>query len=343
VAKTYDEIVSGLRQQQYMPVYFLYGEEPYYIDKVSNYIEQYVLDEMDKAFDQQVIYGRDVPDIGPVISAARRYPMSAPYQVLIVKEAQMIKKWDNFATYVENPFEKTILVICYKGKPDARKKEWKAVMQSPYVMVSDPLRDYQINKWILDYIRDWNSQAKATNQVRIDERVVQLLADSLGTDLTRITMELKKLIDGRPEGVDVIDAALVERNIGISKDFNVFELQQAFINRDVVKANRIVQYFADNQKEHPIQKELTMVFTFFSNLMVYHYLPDKSQAAVTAALQVRPNQVKDYASAARIYNQGKVFNIIHYIADIDARSKGVNNVSADDGDLWKELIFKIMH
>lgn len=341
--QTYDQICSALRQQKYMPVYFLHGEEPYYIDKVSDYIEHYVLDEMDKAFDQQVLYGRDLTDISPVISAARRFPMSAPYQVLILKEAQTIKKWENFELYWKQPFEKTILVICYKGKLDKRLKAFKDIEKTPYAMESAKLKDYQVNKWILDYIRDWNAQAKVTSQVQIDERVTQLLSDSLGNDLNRIALELKKLIDGRPEGCNVIDAALVERNIGISKDYNVFELQQAFVNRDVVKANRITQYFADNKKEHAIQKELASVFTFFSNLMIYHYLPDKSQAAVSQAIGVPPFAVKDYAAAARVYTKGKTFNIIGYIREIDARSKGIDNPSATDADLWKELVYKIMH
>lgn len=343
--KTYEQICDALRRQQYEPVYFLYGEEPYYIDKMSDYIERYVLDEMDKAFDQQVLYGKDLEQtgIGPVLSAARRYPMSAPYQVIIVKEAQMIKKWENFDLYLKQPAEKTILVICYKGKPDSRLKAFKDAKNCGGAMESAPLRDYQINKWILDYIRNWNSQAKVTNQVQIDERVVQLLADSIGSDLTRITQELNKLIDGRPEGVNVIDAALVERNVGISKDYNGFELQAAFVNKDILKANRITQYFAANKREHAIQKELALVFSFFSNLMVYHYLGDKSQASVAQALGVSPYVVKDYAAAARVYSAGKVFRIIGYIRDTDARSKGFGGATISEADLWKELIFKIMH
>lgn len=343
--KTYAEILGELRRQQYAPVYFLFGEEPYYIDKVSDFIERYVLDDMDKAFDQQVLYGKDLEHsgIGPVITAARRFPMSAPYQVIIVKEAQMIKKWENFDLYTKQPAEKTILVVCYKGKPDKRLKVFKEILSSTCAMESAPLRDYQINKWITDYIRDWNQQAKATSQVQIDEKVVQILADSIGNDLTRITQELKKLIDGRPEGVNVIGVDLVERNIGISKDFNGFELQDAFVRKDIVKANRITQYFAANKKEHAIQKELALVFNFFSNLMIYHYLPDKSQAAVASALGIAPFAVKDYAAASRVYSKGKVFNIVGYIRETDARSKGINNLSASESDLWKELVYKIMH
>ena len=341
--KTYQQICRELRAQKYAPVYFLYGEEPYYIDKVADWIEHYALDETEKSFDQQVFYGRDIPDINPVIMAAKRFPMMAKRQVIILKEAQVVKKWDNLENYLQSPADTAILVICYKGKIDKRLKGLRSIDKSPYAMESAPLRDYQINKWILDYIRDWNAQAAATKQVRIDERVVQLLADSLGNDLTRITLELKKLIDGRPEGCQLIDASLVERNIGISKDFNVFELQQAFVDRDILKANRITQYFADNKKEHSIQKELTMVFGFFSNLMIFHYLPDKSDQAAAAALKISPYLVKDYRKAAQVYSKGKTFHIIGYIREIDARSKGVNNPSAGDADLWKELVYKIMH
>lgn len=343
MAKTYDQIVSELRKQQYSPVYFLHGEEPYYIDKVSDFIEKYVLSEEDKAFDQQVFYGRDLPDITPVISAARRYPMMAPYQVIILKEAQALKKWENFDLYCKQPFEKTILVVCYKGKLDKRLKAFKDLASSDYAMESSPLRDYQINKWILDYIRDWNQRAKTTNQVQIDEKVVQILADSIGTDLTRITLELQKLIDGRPEGVNVIGMDLVERNVGISKDYNVFELQDAFVRKDVLKANRITQYFAANKKEHAIQKELMSVFTFFSNLMVYHYLPDKTPQAVARDLGVAPFTVKDYAAASRVYSKGKVFAVIGYIRETDAKSKGFGGAMVSEADLWKELVYKILH
>ena len=168
------------------------------------------------------------------------------------------------------------------------------------------------------------------------------MADSIGADLTQIVGALQKLIDGRPEGVKVIDTALVERNIGISKDFNVFELQEALIKGDVVKANRITQYFASS-KDHPMVKELGILYGFFANLMIYHYLPDKSDRAAASALGISPYFVKDYAAAAKRYSAGKTFSIIGYFRDTDARLKGINNPSAKDADLWKELIYKILH
>jgi DNA polymerase-3 subunit delta len=237
------------------------------------------------------------------------------------------------------------LVFCYKyGSPDKRLnlfKNWEK--KGGVLMESDALRDNQVEKWIRDYVAMRNQELKAQgNEVQIDDKVAKILADNIGTDLTQIVGSLQKLIDGRPEGVKVIDAALVERNIGISKDFNAFELQTALINGDVVKANRITQYFASS-KDHPIVKELSILYGFFANLMIYHYLPDKTDRVVAQALGISPYFVRDYATAARRFSAGKTFAIIGYFRDIDARSKGINNPSAKDADLWKELIYKILH
>ena len=343
----YEEVMIGLKQGKYAPAYMLCGKEPYYIDKVADYIEQHVLDEMAREFDQTIIYGKDLAsgDVSSVIGAARGFAMMGGYKVIIVKEAQNIKKWDALAMYMDNPQPSTILVFCYKyGSPDKRLnlfKNWEK--KGGVLMESEQLRDYQIEKWIRDYVAERNLELKSNgDEVQIDEKVTKILADSIGTDLTQIVGALQKLIDGRPEGVKVIDAALVERNIGISKDFNVFELQDALIKGDVVKANRITQYFASS-KDHPMVKELGILYGFFANLMVYHYLPDKTDRAAASALGVSPFFVKDYAAAAKRYSAGKTFAIIGYFREIDARMKGINNPSAKDADLWKELIYKIMH
>ena len=343
----YEEVMIGLKQGKYAPAYMLCGKEPYYIDKVADYIEQHVLDEMAREFDQTIIYGKDLiaGDVSSVIGAARGFAMMGGYKVIIVKEAQNIKKWDALAMYMENPQPSTILVFCYKyGSPDKRLnlfKNWEK--KGGVLMESEQLRDYQIEKWIRDYVAERNLELKANgDEVQIDEKVTKILADSIGTDLTQIVGALQKLIDGRPEGVKVIDAALVERNIGISKDFNVFELQDALIKGDVVKANRITQYFASS-KDHPMVKELGILYGFFANLMVYHYLPDKTDRAAASALGVSPFFVKDYAAAAKRYSAGKTFAIIGYFREIDARMKGIDNPSAKDADLWKELIYKILH
>ena len=343
----YEEVMIGLKQGKYAPAYMLCGKEPYYIDKVADYIEQNVLDEMAREFDQTIIYGKDLAsgDVSAVIGAARGFAMMGGYKVIIVKEAQNIKKLEALAMYMDNPQPSTILVFCYKyGSPDKRLnlfKNWEK--KGGVLMESDLLKDYQVEKWIRDYVAQRNKELKANgDEVQIDDKVTKILADSIGSDLTQIVGALQKLIDGRPEGVKVIDAALVERNIGISKDFNVFELQDALIKGDVVKANRITQYFASS-KDHPMVKELGVLYGFFANLMVYHYLPDKSDRAVASALGVNPYFVKDFAAAARRYSAGKTFAIIGYFRDTDARLKGINNPSAKDADLWKELIYKIMH
>ena len=344
----YEEVMIGLKQGKYAPAYMLCGKEPYYIDLVANYIENNVLDEMAREFDQTIIYGKDLSggDVSPVIGAARGFAMMGGYKVIIVKEAQNIKKWEALTMYMDNPQPSTILVFCYKyGSPDKRLnlfKNWEK--KGGVLMESEQLRDYQVEKWIRDYVADEANRrkAKGEEEIRIDEKVAKILADSIGTDLTQIVGALQKLIDGRPEGVKVIDAALVERNIGISKDFNVFELQDALIKGDVVKANRITQYFASS-KDHPMVKELGILYGFFANLMIYHYLPDKSDRVAASALGVSPYFVKDYAAAAKRYSAGKTFAIIGYFREIDARLKGINNPSAKDADLWKELIYKILH
>ena len=325
-----------LRKKQYSPVYFLTGEEPYFIDKVASKIEAEALDETAQSFDQQVLYGRDLEEIGQVISYAQQFPMMGERTVIIVREAQMLKKWENFELYWKNPMPSTVLVICYKGKPDARLNAFKGLSGTDYYMESAKLRDYQINKWIMDLIQQ--------KQLQVEPKVVQILADSLGSDMNRIEKELEKLMSGLPQGTQLIDAAMVERNIGISKDFNGFELQRALIDGDVVKANRIVNYFAANPKEHVIMKELPLLFRFFSNLMIYLYLPDKTDQVAAKALGVSPYAVKDYLAASRRFTKMKTFKIIGYIREADARSKGIDFPNAsNEEDIWKELIYKILH
>ena len=357
--KKFDDIMRALRAGEYAPIYILCGEEPYYIDRVYEFIAANALDEMSREFDQQVVYGRDLQgaDISPVIGAARGFAMMGGRKVVIVREAQALKKWDALAAYLDNLMPQTVLVICYNGKPDKRQGIWKKAAEHPQTvwLQSDKLRDYEVERWINAYIADWNkglysdspkdglsAERSVSETISIDPRIAPLLADHLGTDLSAIVGALRKLIDGRPEGVNVIDAALVERNIGISKDYNIMELQAALIRGDVKKANQIAQYFAGS-KDHPMIRELAPLFTFFSNLLMYHYMPDKSQAVVARELGINPYFVKDYMAAAKRYPAGKTFLIVGYLRETDARLKGINNPSVKDADLWKELIFKIMH
>ena len=348
MVKKYEDIMRALRADEYAPVYLLCGEEPYYIDRVQEFIAEHALDEMAREFDQQVLYGRDLQsaDISPVIGAARGFAMMGGRKVIIVREAQHVKKWEALNAYLDNLMPQTVLVLCYNGKPDKRQGVWKKASEHKQVvwLQSDKLRDYEVEKWINAYIADFNSQRPTAGgqALTIDPRVAPLLADHLGTDLSAIVGALQKLIDGRPQGVNTIDAALVERNIGISKDYNIMELQAALIRGDVERANRITQYFAGS-KDHPMIREMAPLFSFFTNLLMYHYLPDKSQANVARELGVNPYFVKDYATAARRYSAGKTFLIVGYLRDTDARLKGINNPSAKDADLWKELIYKILH
>ena len=347
MVKKFDDIMRALRAGEYAPIYILCGEEPYYMDRVFEFIAENALDEMAREFDQQVVYGRDLQgaDISPIIGAARGFAMMGGRKVVMVREAQAVKKWDALAAYLENMMPQTVLVICYNGKPDKRQGIWKKASEHPQVvwLQSDKLRDYEVEKWILAYIQEYNQQLAVSGEaIKVDPKVAPLLADHLGNDLSAVVSALQKLIDGRPEGVNTIDAALVERNIGISKDYNIMELQAALIRGDIFKANQITRYFASS-KDHPMIRELAPLFTFFSNLLMYHYMPDKSQANVARELGINPYFVKDYVMAAKRYPAGKVFLIIGYLRDTDARLKGVNNPSAKDADLWKELIYKIMH
>lgn len=349
MAVTYKQLLLSLEQGKIAPVYVLCGEEPYYIDKACAWFENNLLDEAAREFDQTILYGKDLeptnsPNIEPVVNAARGFAMFGGRRVVILKEGQSVKKWDALNLYLDNPNPSTVLVICYKGKPDQRLSVWKKAAKAGVVLTSDPYYENQIPKWITDYIAQRNEELKQSgDEVHISPQIAQLLADSLGTDLTAIVGALQKLVDGRPAGVHVIDSALVERNIGISRDYNIFALEDALTKGDVLKANRIAQHFATS-KNHAIQKELPVLFGFFVNLLMYHYYPEKgNELAIAKALGITPNNVWRYAAAARRYSAGKTFRIIGYIRAIDARSKGVDNPSAGEEDLWKELIYEIMH
>lgn len=342
---SYSELQLQLKKGVYAPLYFLFGEEPYYIDLVADYLEKHVLDEMSREFDLTVVYGKDCErDLSPVIAAARRYPMMGQRQLIVVKEAQNIRNWGALELYLEQMMPTTVLVFCYKyGSPDRRKSVFAEIEKKGGVMMESPkLRDYQIQKWITDYIRQYNT-AKGAG-IRIDERISALLAESLGNDLQKIVSELQRLIAGLPAGVTHIDADVVQRNIGISKDYNIFELESAIVNGDILKANRIAMYFADS-KQHPIQKEIMPLFNFFSNLLLYLYLPreQKDERTVASLLKISPYFVKDYQKAAERFTKGKTFRIIGYIRRADARSKGFNNPSVTESEIWKELIYQIMH
>jgi DNA polymerase III subunit delta len=331
---TFEQITGDIKRKIYHPVYLLHGEESYYIDAITDLIEASVLTDPEKEFNQTVVYGRDT-DPGRIIDMARRFPMMANYQVVIVREAQDIEKIENLQPYVEKPQPSTILVIAYKYKKiDLRKSFAKSVDKSGVIFESPRIYDNKVPAWI-------NGQVQARGY-SIRPEACQMLAEYLGSDLGRISNELEKLVINLPAG-SAIDSALIERNIGISKDYNIFELQNALGTRDVAKANRIINYFASNTKQNPTIVVITVLFGFFMKLMIYHQLKDKSQKSVAAALSVNPFFVKDYVQAAENYPFRKLRVIIGLLREYDLRLKGINNGSTDESELLRELVYKILH
>ena len=330
----YEQILGDLKNKIYYPVYFLTGEEPYYIDTISDYIEDHVLTDMEKEFNQNVVYGRDT-DVLSIISMAKRYPMMANYQVVIVKEAQDVKDIEKLASYVESPLDSTLLVINYKYKKiDGRKSFAQAVKKKGVFFESKKIYDNQLGSWIKNYLekRGYSITPKAS----------AMLVEFLGTDLSKIVNELEKLTLNIPEKAEINDA-IVEQNIGISKDFNTFELQNAIGSRNILKANQIANYFAANPKDNPLVKTVSILNGFFGKLLIYQQLPDKSRNNAASALSVNPFFVKDYQVASRNYSKGKIAQIISLLREYDLKSKGVDNVSATDGELLREMLFKILH
>lgn len=333
---TYEEIVRNLKNRVYAPVYFLMGEEDYYIDRISEYIMDTVLSDTEKEFNQTVVYGADT-DIASVINTARRYPMMAEYQVVVVKEAQNLKNLDGLIYYLQKPLRSTILVFCYKhGTLDRRKKVTAEIEKAGVLFESKRIKDAQLPGFISAYLK--------RKQVEMEPKASEMMAEFVGTDLNRMAGELEKLIITLPKGVRRITPEQIERNIGISKDFNNFELRNALIAKDVFKANQIVKYFEENPKNNPLQLTLSVLFNFFANLMLAYYAPEKSDQGIAAQLGLRsPWQAKDYVTAMHRYSGVKVMQIIGAIRTCDVRSKGMGNASATDGDLLRELVYMILH
>lgn len=334
---TYNTIMNSLRARKFAPVYILMGEESYYIDLIADYIAENVLTPDERDFNQTVVYGADTNAI-QVADIARRYPMMAEYQVVIVKEAQSIKALEALEKYLINPVKSTILVWCHKnGSIDKRKKVVSLTEKVGVVFESTKMKDWQLNGFIENYLKEKN--------VSIDPKSAQLIADHIGADLHRLTSELNKLTLSMGEGDMTVTPELVESKIGVSKDFNSFELRNAIINRDVLKANRIVNYFDKNPKAGSLYSCLPMLFGYFQNLMIVHYAPAKStESDVAAALDMKSTwMAKDYLPGLRNYSARKTMEIVGKIREIDAKSKGLDNPNTSAEELLKELIFFILH
>ena len=329
--------MRDLKDCKYYPIYIFMGEEPYYIDQLSDYIENHVLSPEERDFNQTVVYGIDTSAI-QVIDLARRFPMMAEHQVVIVKEAQNVKDWDKLEKYLERPQPSTILVICYKnGTIDTKKKFVAKASSVGVVFKSEKVKDNAIPPFIEEYVK-----AKGAT---IDTKAKAMIADFIGADLSRVASEIDKVLISLPENDRVVTPEIVEDKIGISKDYNPFELKNALVNRDVVKANQIVKYIDNNPKTASLYSFLPVLFSFFQNLMIASFAKDRtSEVEVAKALGMKSGWgARDYVTAMKYISPVKAMQIIHQFRVCDAKSKGVNNNNTSPGDLLKELVFFILH
>ena len=334
MAATYESIMSDLKAGKYANIYILQGDEPYYIDQISGYIENNVLTPDEKIFNQTVVYGKDT-DVRNLDVMARRFPAMAKYQVLIVKEAQDLKKIEDLVYYVQKPQKTTILVLCHKYKTlDKRKKLATLVEKAGVLFTSTKLYENKIPAWIDNYIKGLGLVSNPNS--------TRLLTEYLGTDLSKISNELDKLAIALPKGATVTPE-IIQDNIGISKDYNNFELQNVIARGNVEKAARIVAHFANNQKDNPIVLTITSLYGFFSKMLIYWQYQGKDNATLAAAMGCSPYFIRDYQEAARTMTLPRVVNAISLLREYDLKSKGVGNVSTDGGALLQELVFKIMH
>lgn len=328
--------MSELKSGVYRPVYYLMGEEGYYTDKITDYIIEHSLTEVERDFNLTVYYGLD-SDIDTIITAAKRFPMMAERQVIVVREAQLLKNMDNLLFYLQNPQPTTVLVFAHKnGSIDKRKKVATELERKGVVLDSKKVRDDQLPAFINASMRE--------KGLTSDEKSVHMIRESIGNDLARIVGEIEKLSIALPAGATHITPELVEEHIGISKEFNNFELQNALVNKDIYKANKIINYFARNPKKNPIQMTLALLFSFFSNVMMSYYAPDKSERGVAEFLGLRSTWgVNDYIKAMRNYKAIHVMEILHLIRLADAQSKGAEGPQLPDGEIMRELLYKILH
>jgi DNA polymerase-3 subunit delta len=350
--KEVDQLLLDLKRKIFKPVYFLSGEEAYYIDVISNYIEDNALDEADREFNQSVVYGKDT-DLATILGLAKQFPMMSDYQVVIVKEAQNIKEFGKksggdddgeasnsavtqaLLNYLKSPLPSTILVFCYKYKTiDKRSTLGKALQKQSVYIESSKLYDNKIPEWIGNYVK--------SKGYSINPKASFMLSEFLGNDLSKIANEINKLFISLKEGSE-ISAELVQDNIGISKEYNVFELQNALGTKDILKVNQIINYFAANEKEHPMVLLMSSLYNYYTKILRFHFLQDKSKFAAAQALGVNPYFVEGYMRAAANYPTPKLKFIFGYLKEYDLKSKGVNNSSLSSGDLMKEMMYKILH
>lgn len=333
---TYEQICRDIVAHQFSPIYVLMGDEPYFIDKILDLLIANVLKEEERDFNQIILYGADVTAV-TVLNSARRFPMMAEHQLVVVREAQLIKDIELLTTYVQKPLQSTILVICYKYKTlDRRKTLALAAEKNGVVFDSKKIPDYKLVRFITDFIHQ--------RSYTIDMKAAQMLSDYLGNDLSRLSKELDKLsVIMSEKSLKSVTPDLIEKNIGISKEYNNFELLKAISVKDVLKSNRIIQYFARDPKDNPIQLTLSVLFNYFANLMICFYAKDRTEAGIMYLLGFHSTfQTENYMAGMRSFKPMKVYYLIDEIRRTDAKSKGVNS-AADSDELLKELVYKILH
>ncbi len=341
MSATPEGVLANLKQKKYAPVYFLQGEETFYIDQISDYIEDNVLTDAEKGFNQTVMYGRDVT-ISTILNSARRFPMMSEKQVVIVKEAQNVSDLNRddgskmLMDYLNHPVPSTILVFCHKNKAlDKRKALGKNLDKLAVTVTTKKLYDNQVPAWIDGHIK--------SKGLRASQKAILMLSEAIGNNLERLTNEINKVAINLDDGKE-IDEHLIQKYVGISKDYNVFELQKALIQKDVIKANKIVNYFEANASKNPIIPIVANLFSFYSKLLVALHSKDKSPKGIAGALKINPYFVQDYIAAMSKYSLMQVVNNIHHIKVADLKSKGVDHNSTNNsGQILKELVFKLMH
>ncbi len=334
---TFDSLKKDISNRNFVSIYLLMGEEAYFIDKLTELLSEKVLTETEKDFNMLTFYGVD-SDVNNIIAAARRFPMMAEYQLIIVKEAQELNKFELLDSYFKKPMKTTVLVINYKhGSVDKRLMVVRNIEKSGGVV-------FESKKWYENQIPGFIKNYFSEKNIKIDEKSAQMITDFVGNDISKLIQQLQKLEVSLPAGSNTVTSELIEKNVGISKDYNNFELLKAIAEKNILKAQTIVDYFGKNQKDNPSVVTFSVLFNYFSNLLECYWLPQKSEQNVMSALDLKSSFfARNYMSGLRNYNAVKVMDIISYLRTFDGKSKGIDNISASPGELLKELVYKIMH
>lgn len=334
------KVMTDLKAKRYAPVYFLQGEEVFYIDLISDFIEANVLSDAEKGFNQVIVYGKDVT-MATILTHARRFPMMAERQVVIVKEAQDIQDLNKeiggklLLDYLSKPVPSTVLVFCHKHKSlDKRKELGKKIDKLAEAITTKKMYDNQLPSFVDEYARD--------KKINIDDKAVQALCEYVGNDLNRMANEIDKLVISMKKD-EVVTVERVMNQVGVSREYNIFELQKAVIQRDTFLANKIVNYFDSNTKKNPVIPVVAFLFSFFSKLLAASVAQDKSDKGLVSALKISPYAARDYSLALRFYPEEKIVKTISFLKEADLKLKGVNSGSESDGQILRELIFRIMH